>query len=212
LQNPRLHPSRGLLSATLPANRLAAPQRPGAKIRWAAADGAARHSGSPRHSGYSAAAGRACFTRSEQASVSLVEERPEGLEAGLYGILVDDSARLDVTLSRFARVFRIRSLRFFVAQKHNASLSKPLAVSQGGWSAPHPVLLIGDIPGLTATPREQNFHNPGRVAKVGLALLVGTVFDEDEPGEDDLAAYASSSSDGLASWRSGVSNPSLNHW
>src|SRR5271157_5486773 len=61
-----------------------------------------------------------------------------------------------------------------VAQKHNASLSKPLAVSQGGWSAPHPVLLrsrrlIGDTPGLTATPREQNYHNPGRVAKVGLA-------------------------------------------
>ena len=74
LQNPRLHPSRGLLSATLPANPLAAPQRPGAKIRWAAADGAARHSGGPRHCGYSAAAGRACFTRSEQASVSLVEE------------------------------------------------------------------------------------------------------------------------------------------
>jgi hypothetical protein len=62
-----------------------------------------------------------------------------------------------------------------VAQKHNASLSKPLAVSQEGWSAPQPVLhrsrrLIGDTPGLTATPRAQNFHNPGRVAKVGLGF------------------------------------------
>ena len=44
-----------------------------------------------------------------------------------------------------------------------------------------------------------------------LALLVGTVFDEDEPGEDDLAAYAGSSSDGLASWRSSISNPFLDH-
>src|ERR1700681_1138125 len=64
-----------------------------------------------------------------------------------------------------------------VTQKHNASLSKPLAVSQGGWSAPHPGLLrsrrlIGDTPGLTATPREQNFHNPGRVAKVGLVPIL----------------------------------------
>lgn len=45
-----------------------------------------------------------------------------------------------------------------------------------------------------------------------LALHVGTVCDEDEPGEDDFAAYASSSSDGLAWWRSGVSNPSFNRW
>lgn len=38
-----------------------------------------------------------------------------------------------------------------------------------------------------------------------LALLVGTVFDDDEPTEDDPAVYASSSNTVLASWRSGVS-------
>ncbi len=42
-----------------------------------------------------------------------------------------------------------------------------------------------------------------------LALLVGTVFDDDE---DDPAAYARSSGNVLASWRSSVSAPSLNHW
>jgi hypothetical protein len=45
-----------------------------------------------------------------------------------------------------------------------------------------------------------------------LALLVGTVFDDDEPSEDDPAVYANSSSNVFASWRSSVSNPSLNQW
>jgi hypothetical protein len=45
-----------------------------------------------------------------------------------------------------------------------------------------------------------------------LALVVGTVFDEDEPSEDDPGSYASSSSTVSAPGRSGVSNLSLNHW
>jgi hypothetical protein len=42
-----------------------------------------------------------------------------------------------------------------------------------------------------------------------VALLVGTVFDDDQ---GDPAVYADSSSNVLASWGSSVSNPSLNHW
>jgi hypothetical protein len=45
-----------------------------------------------------------------------------------------------------------------------------------------------------------------------LALLVDTVFDNDEPGEDDPAVYDNSSSNVFASRRSSVSNPGLNQW
>jgi hypothetical protein len=43
-----------------------------------------------------------------------------------------------------------------------------------------------------------------------LALLVGTAFEEDEPTEDDPTLHTSSNR--LASSRSSVSSPSLNHW
>lgn len=39
------------------------------------------------------------------------------------------------------------------------------------------------------------------------ALLVGTVFDDDEASEDDPPVHAPSSSDALANWRLSVSNP-----
>src|SRR6202163_4710208 len=110
-QDPRLRLGRGLLSAALPANPLAAPYRPGAEVRQAAADGAARNPGGPRHRRYSTTASSACFTGREHASVSLVEERAECIEAGLDGILVDHSARLDATSPDSLRRFRIRSLR-----------------------------------------------------------------------------------------------------
>src|ERR1700693_2785245 len=111
-QDPRLRLGRGLLSAALPANPLAAPYRAGAEVLQAAADRAAGNSGGPRHRSYSATASRAGFTRSEQASVSLVEERPECIEAGLNGILIDHSARLDARSPDSLRLFRTRSLRF----------------------------------------------------------------------------------------------------
>jgi hypothetical protein len=44
-----------------------------------------------------------------------------------------------------------------------------------------------------------------------LALLVGTVFDDDEPSEDDPAVYGTSSTNASASWRSSVSNAPMNH-
>ncbi len=58
-----------------------------------------------------AAAGSACFTGREQASVSFIEERSECIVAGPDGILVDHPARLDAKTPDSHRLFRIRSLR-----------------------------------------------------------------------------------------------------
>jgi hypothetical protein len=127
-ENPRLGLGRGLLSATLPANPLAAPHDPGPEVRQAAAYGAARDSGGPRNRGNSATASSARFTRGEQAPVSLVEERLECIEAGLDGILVNHSTRLDVKSHDSLRLFRIRSLRFCRA----SSLFLRLACSGSG--------------------------------------------------------------------------------
>jgi len=60
--------------------------------RQAAAYGAAGNPGGPRNNGNSAAAGSACFTGREQASVSFVEERSECIVAGPVGVLVDHPA------------------------------------------------------------------------------------------------------------------------
>ena len=47
-------------------------------------------------------------------------------------------------------------------------------------------------------------------AALPLALHVGTVCDEDEPGEDDFAAYAASSGDQLSVVDTSISNfPSI---
>jgi hypothetical protein len=73
-QDPRLHLDRGLLSATPAANSLAAPQ-----VSHAAAYGAAVNSGGPRNRGNSVAAGSACVTGREQASVSLLRNGPSAL-------------------------------------------------------------------------------------------------------------------------------------
>src|ERR1700721_4760947 len=98
-QDPRLRLDRGLLSATPAANPLAAPHRPGPEVRQASAYGAAGNSGGPRNRSNSAAAGSACFTGREQASVSFIEERSECIVAGPDGILVDHPARLDAQAS-----------------------------------------------------------------------------------------------------------------
>ena len=111
-QDPRLGLGRGLLSAALPANPLTTPHDPGPEVRQAAANGAARNSGGPRNPSNSATASSARFARGEQASVPLVEERFECVEAGLDGILVNHSARLNVKSHDSLRLFRIRSLRF----------------------------------------------------------------------------------------------------
>ena len=65
-----------------------------------------------RETGYAAAASRAGFTRSEQASVSLIEERLERIEAGLDGIWVNHCDRLDAAMANSLRLCRTRSLRF----------------------------------------------------------------------------------------------------
>src|SRR5271156_5844209 len=110
-QDPGLHRDRGLLSATPAANSLATPLRPRPEGRQAAAYGAAGNSSSPRNRGNSAAAGSACLTGREQASVSFIEERSECIVAGPDGILVDHAARLDAKTPDSHRLFRIRSLR-----------------------------------------------------------------------------------------------------
>ena len=97
VQDPWLRLGRSLLSAAPAANPFAAPHRPGAEIHQAAADGAAGNSGHPRNRSYSATAGSTGFTGSEQASVSLIEERSECIEAGLDAVLVDHSVRLNAT-------------------------------------------------------------------------------------------------------------------
>src|SRR5580692_5716827 len=88
-QDPGLHLDRGLLSTTPAANPLAASHRPGPEVRQTAAYGASGNSGGPRNRNNSAAAGSACFTGREQASVSFVEERSECIVACPDGILVD---------------------------------------------------------------------------------------------------------------------------
>jgi hypothetical protein len=102
-QDPGLNLDRGLLSAPPAANPLAAPRRSGPEVRQAAAYGAA---------GNSAAAGSACFTGREQASVSFIEERSECIAAGSDGILVDHPARLHAKTPDWHRLFRVRSLRY----------------------------------------------------------------------------------------------------
>src|ERR1700674_2506463 len=74
-QDPRLRLGRGLLSAALPANPLAAPQRAGAEVLQAAADRAAGNSGGPRHRGYSA-------TASARASLAANRRRSRSLRNG----------------------------------------------------------------------------------------------------------------------------------
>jgi hypothetical protein len=63
-----------------------------------------------------------------------------------------------------------------VAQKHDASLPKPLAVSQGARSAPHAVSagLGRTVPDLIGIPRSHDFQNRGQIAKVGLGKTVTT--------------------------------------
>src|ERR1700678_1755713 len=112
-QDSGLHLDRGLLSATPAANPLAAPHRPGPEVRQAAAYGAAGNPGGPRNHGNSAAAGSACLTGREQASVSFVEERSECIVAGPDGILVDHAARLNAKTPDSHRLFRIRPLRCY---------------------------------------------------------------------------------------------------
>src|SRR6202051_964903 len=79
----------------------------------AAAYGAAGNPGGPRNHGNSAAAGSACLTGREQASVSFVEERSECIVAGPDGILVDHAARLNAKTPDSHRLFRIRPLRCY---------------------------------------------------------------------------------------------------
>ena len=111
-QDPGLRLDRGLLSTTPAANPLAASHRPGPEVRQTAAYGASGNSGGPRNRNNSAAAGSACFTGGEQASVSFVAERSECIVAGPDGILVDHPARLDAKTPDSHRLFRIRSLRY----------------------------------------------------------------------------------------------------
>src|ERR1700683_610461 len=73
----------------------AAPHRPGPEARQAAAYGAAGNPGGLRSRGNSAAAGSACFTGREQASVSFIEERSKCIVAGPDGVLVDQPGRLE---------------------------------------------------------------------------------------------------------------------
>jgi hypothetical protein len=111
-QDTGLRLDRGLLSAAPPANPLATPHRPGPQVCHAAADRAAGNAGRPRNRGDAAMAGGARFTRGEQASVSLIEERPECIEAGLDGIGVDHSARLGAKALDSHPFCRIRLLLF----------------------------------------------------------------------------------------------------
>ncbi len=85
---------------------------PGPEVRQTAAYGAAGNSGGPRNRNNSAAAGSACFTGGEQASVSFVAERSECIIAGPDGILVDHPARLDAKTPNSHQLFRVRSLRY----------------------------------------------------------------------------------------------------
>jgi hypothetical protein len=122
-QDPGLRLDRGLLSATPAANPCAASHRPGPEVRQAAAYGASGNSGGPRNRGNSAAAGSACLTGREKASVSFVEERSECIVAGPDGILVDHPAKLDaktpirIDYSGFVRcvIAAFRSLFYRVA-------------------------------------------------------------------------------------------------
>src|SRR3984885_2752451 len=107
IQDPRLHHDRGLLSTTPAANPLAALHRPGPEVRQTAADCASGNSGGPRNRNNSAAAGSACFTGREQASVSFVAERSECIVAGPDGILVDHPATLDAKTPDSHRLFGV---------------------------------------------------------------------------------------------------------
>ena len=60
-------------------------------------DRAPRNPGRPRHRRYPAVTSSACFTRSKQAPISLVEKRLDCIEAGLDGCCVDHTAKLEVT-------------------------------------------------------------------------------------------------------------------
>ena len=102
----------GFCPPPLRRTRSAASHRPGPELRQTAAYGASGNSGGPRNRNNSAAAGSACFTGREQASVSFVEERSECIVAGPDGILVDHPARMDAKTPDSHRLFRIRSLRY----------------------------------------------------------------------------------------------------
>ena len=85
-----------------PARCIASPRTGGPLT---AAYGASGNSGGPRNRNNSAAAGSACFTGREQASVSFVEERSECIVAGPDGILVDHPVRLDAKTPDSHRLF-----------------------------------------------------------------------------------------------------------
>jgi len=95
-QKPRLLLGRRLLPAALPTNPVADPHRSGAEVGQAPTDRAARNPGRPRHRCYPAVTSSACFARSEQTSISLVENRLDCTEASLDGCCVDHTAKLEV--------------------------------------------------------------------------------------------------------------------